>query len=124
MPLITKAEFLTKAGTSSTRATIAQLEDDLFDDLELQASQIVIQKTGIAIPADASSAPEWVKMPMVLIMTYFYAGDADSISEVQQIAMNTNYKRALDMLDGHTSTGESSGGVFVVPIEGLSNDGF
>lgn len=119
MPLITKAEFATKAGLSSTRLEISALEDELFDDLELQASEIVVTKSGITIPADAGDAPNWCKMPMVLIMTYFYASDADSISEVQQIALNTNYKRALDMLAGHNSSGGNSGGVFVIPIEGL-----
>lgn len=119
MPFINKEEFARKAGLSSTRSLIAGLPDEEFSDLELQAAQIITAKTSFPSPASVEDSPEWAKMPAVLLMTYFYASGADSISDVQLSSMNSDYKKAMEILELHNDTNGVVSSVTIVQIEGI-----
>jgi hypothetical protein len=96
MPLITLVEF--KGLLKKDVAYLDIANADEFVPIELAASEIVVQKTGITVPENEAEAPPWVKLPMALICLWIAANRNDAISGDMKDDTNAKYKAAIDIL--------------------------
>lgn len=97
MPLLTIAEFKKIVGTQLGGALIAQAD---YDAAELAASDVVAQITGIEIPEDAGTAPDWCKEPCAHIMLNGMIGLVSRQPEQIQWAAGL-YSKAIENLNRH-----------------------
>jgi len=96
MPLLTLAEWVALNEDDVIYLRIGN--DEAFAPIEKAASDIVVKKTGLEVPADADDAPSWCKLPMGLICTWVAASRNKGLSADFRDDTNVKYKAALDIL--------------------------
>lgn len=102
--------FITLEFFKSLRPEIASVSkaDDKFENLEAAMSILVTDKTGIPIPIDADDTPDWIKIPAVDILSYFFIeNNYEADIETKQY-YKAGYNQALKELANHSVKGVST----------------
>ena len=99
MPLITLDDV--KALGFPAIETQCDIDSENFETLELQASQIVADLTGIEIPEDEEDAPAWSKLPATWILYYITITRRSSATAEEILSARQYYNDAIAILSKH-----------------------
>lgn len=84
---------------------------DVFENVEKEASLLVVAYSGIDIPENVVDAPQWVQLPMALFIDFILSSNIQFSKEAQDV-ITTRYNEAKSICEKNRIAENAKNGTF------------